>query len=112
MELFTTKHSGLKSISLKLWAEDPENFINQQVVNGNNMPALLIQAVWKKFLKFVLPFLSYCNNINTWALNPGYCSATFPIRFYSHQGFLESTTLTQGENTYIHSQRLCLWSST
>lgn len=30
------------------------------------MPSLLIQAVWKNiFLKSVLQFVSYCNNINT-----------------------------------------------
>lgn len=50
-----TKQGRLKSISLKLWAEDPQNFVNQVVINGNNMPSLLIQACGKTF------FNVFCN---------------------------------------------------
>lgn len=82
-----TKHSGLKSIFLKLWAEDTQNFVKQWVVNGNNIPSLLIQAVWKKnFLKSVLQFVSYCNNINTlgsksWILFCQFFPHFFPLGF-------------------------------
>lgn len=40
------------------------------------------------FKIFFLPLLSYCNHISIWALNPGFSSATFPLRFQAHQAQL------------------------